>query len=324
MFAPDGQYRIMAPGSNPSMQRDPHLTAVLQALFVTFLWSTSVILVKIGLEDIPALTFAGMRYFLAFLILLPFFIFSNRAKGIGKWGRREWLSLIALGILYYTITQGTMFMALDYLPAVNVSLLLNGTAIVVAVLSIFLLHENPSRRQYTGMIIFFAGVAVFFFPFHFPAGQAIGYVIAGIHLLATSLSSILGRYINRQRRIDPLSVTTISMGIGASLLLGIGLAVEPAPKMNPTNWLMVLFLAVVNTAVAFTIWNKTLQTLSATESTIINNTMLFQIAILAWVFLGESLTMVQIAGLLVAFFGALIVQLQPKKATAGTRSAADG
>lgn len=305
------------------MKRDPHLTAVLQALFVTFLWSTSVILVKIGLKDIPALTFAGMRYFLAFLILLPFFVFSGRVKSMNKWGRREWLSLVALGILYYTLTQGTMFLALNYLPAVNVSLLLNGTAIVVAVLSIFLLHENPTSRQYVGMLIFFAGVAVFFFPFNFPAGEAVGYLITVIHLLATSLSSILGRFINRQRSIDPLSVTTVSMGIGASLLLGIGLASEPAPNMNPANWLIVLFLALVNTAFAFTLWNKTLQTLSATESTIINNTMLFQIAILAWIFLGESLTILQVAGLLVAFFGALIVQLQPGKAAVRSQPSAD-
>lgn len=295
------------------MKRDPHLTAVLQALFVTFLWSTSVILIKIGLQDIPALTFAGMRYFLAFLVLLPFYILSGRNKTVRQLGRREWLLLIALGILYYTITQGTMFLALAYLPAVNVSLLLNGTAVVVVVLSIFLLHENPSRQQFAGMLVFFAGVALFFFPFRFPAGQAIGYLIAGVHLLSTSLSSILGRYINRQKTIDPLTVTTISMGIGASLLLGIGLAAEPAPSMTLNNWLIVIFLAIVNTAVAFTLWNKTLQTLSATESTIINNTMLFQIAILAWIFLDESLTAVQIGGLLVAFGGALIVQLRPRR-----------
>ena len=277
---------------------------------MTFLWSTSVILIKIGLEDIPALTFAGLRYFLAFLVLLPFFLFTDRKKALRELGRREWLSLVALGILYYTITQGTMFLALDYLPAVNVSLLLNGTAVVVAVLSIFLLHESPSRLQAVGMLIFFAGVAVFFFPFALPSGQRIGYLIAAIHLLATSLSSILGRFVNRQKRLDPVTVTTISMGIGASLLLGIGLAVEPAPKMDLNNWLIVIFLAVVNTAFAFTLWNKTLQTLSATESTVINNTMLFQIAILAWLFLGEALSGWQMAGMILAGVGTLIVQLR--------------
>ena len=82
--------------------------------------------------------------------------------------------------------------------------------------------------------------------------------------------------------------------------------------MDLNNWFIVIFLAVINTAVAFTLWNKTLQTLSATESTIINNTMLFQIAILAWLFLDESLTPTQIAGLLVAFLGALTVQMRPR------------
>ena len=298
------------------MKRDAHTTAVLQALFVTLLWSTSFILVKTGLEDIPALTFAGMRYFLAFLVLVPFYLLSGGHKVLGKFGRRQWLALITLGILYYTITQGTMFLALQYLPAVNISLMLNGTAIVVAALSIFLLHENPSRLQIVGMVVFFLGVAVFFFPFRFPAGQAVGYMILAVHVLSTSLSSILGRYVNRERTIEPLTVTTISMGIGSTLLLGLGLASEPAPQMDLNNWIIVIILAVVNTAVAFTLWNKTLQTLSATESTIINNTMLFQIAILAWIFLGESLTAVQIAGLLVAFSGAIVVQLQPGKQTA--------
>jgi drug/metabolite transporter (DMT)-like permease len=49
--------------------RTPRLRAILQALFVTFLWSTSWVLVKIGLEDIPAVTFAGLRYFLAIPLL---------------------------------------------------------------------------------------------------------------------------------------------------------------------------------------------------------------------------------------------------------------
>ena len=45
--------------------------AILLALFVTFLWSTSWILIKIGLKEIPALTFAGLRYLLGFFFLLP-------------------------------------------------------------------------------------------------------------------------------------------------------------------------------------------------------------------------------------------------------------
>jgi len=45
--------------------------AILQALFVTLLWSSSIILIKKYLIDIPPLTFTGIRYMLAFFFLLP-------------------------------------------------------------------------------------------------------------------------------------------------------------------------------------------------------------------------------------------------------------
>jgi len=44
------------------------------------------------------------------------------------------------------------------------------------------------------------------------------------------------------------------------------------------------------------------------ESSIINGTMLIQIAILAWIFLGEGITLQEIFGMAVAAIGAVLVQ----------------
>ena len=66
----------------------------------------------------------------------------------------------------------------------------------------------------------------------------------------------------------------------------------------------------VNTALAFTLWNHTLRTLTAVESSVINNTMLPQIAILAWVFLDEPLNLRQIAGIALVGAGTLVVQMR--------------
>ena len=85
--------------------RSPRLRAILQALLVTTLWSTSWVLVKIGLEDIPAVTFAGLRYFLAFLILIPVFLLSKKVTPLRSLSRSNWLSLAILGFLYYTIAR---------------------------------------------------------------------------------------------------------------------------------------------------------------------------------------------------------------------------
>jgi drug/metabolite transporter (DMT)-like permease len=46
------------------------------------------------------------------------------------------------------------------------------------------------------------------------------------------------------------------------------------------------------------------------ESSIINNTMLFQIALLAWIFLDETLTWQQFTGILLAAAGTILVQIR--------------
>ena len=44
-----------------SIKKESHLKTILQALLVTFLWSTSFVIIKKGLLEIPPLSFAGMR-----------------------------------------------------------------------------------------------------------------------------------------------------------------------------------------------------------------------------------------------------------------------
>lgn len=87
----------------------------------------------------------------------------------------------------------------------------------------------------------------------------------------------------------------------------IGIIIEEMPHLDLLSWGIIVWLAAVNTAFAFTLWNHTLRTLSATESSIINNTMLFQIALLAWVFLSERMTTKEIIGMIIAGSGAIIV-----------------
>ena len=296
--------------------RSASLTAVLQALLVTFLWSTSWVLIKIGLEDIPALTFAGLRYFLAFLILIPVYRFNKRATPLRSLSRRSWLALALLGLLYYAIAQGTQFLALSYLPAINFSLLLNFSALIVAFLGIVLLREFPTRLQWAGALLFIGGVLVYFYPLGIEAALLVGYAIAIVHILTNSFSGVLGRGINRLGTIHPLTVTVVSMGVGSVVLLAIGLLTEPWPSLSWRSWAIILWLAVVNTAFAFTLWNHTLRTLTAMESSIINNTMLIQITLLAWIFLGETLTWLQVGGLLLAAIGVLLVQIRPQNRAA--------
>jgi drug/metabolite transporter (DMT)-like permease len=285
------------------------LRAILQALLVTFLWSTSWVLIKFALTEIPPLTFAGLRYTLAFFILLPGL--WNHKTAIRGLSGKQWAKLAALGFTFYTLTQGGQFLTLNHLEAITFSLLLNFTTVLVAFFGVFTLREVPNPWQWAGILFFLIGVLVYFYPVFVPTGQALGLILAGITVCANAAASVLGRSVNRGNTIPPVAVTVISMGIGAILLLGTGLAVQGLPPLSWSSWAVIGWLAVVNTALAFTLWNITLRTLSAVESSIINNTMLIQIAVLAWLFLGEALTLVNVIGLCLAMVGVLIVQIAP-------------
>lgn len=296
-----------------SDSRFSHVIVVLQALLVTFLWSTSFILIKLGLAELPPITFAGLRYMLAFLCFIPFLLKKNYLDEIRRLTSKQWRALFLLGVVFYTFTQGAQFLGLSLLPAVSVSLMLNFTPLVVAIMAIPLLNEKPSVLQWTGALVFIIGVFFYFFPISISGDQGLGLLVMSIGVMANALASILGRKVNRNKDISPIVVTSISMGVGAIILLIIGLSTTGIPDVSPRSWLFLFILAVVNTAFAFTLWNHTLRSLAAIESSIINSTMLMQIAILAWVFIDEKITPQEGIGMVIATIGAALVQIKLNK-----------
>lgn len=289
--------------------------AILQALLVTFLWSTSWVLIKIGLQvNLPALTFAGLRYTLAFLCLTPLVLLNRQYRAtLRHLPRATWELLILLGVVYYALTQGSQFVGLSLLPAATVNLLLNLTSLVVGLMNVRKGQEIPTRGQWLAMGLSAVGVAIYFLPLTLPPGAWLGLAVASIGVLTNAWGSVLGRQVNQVAHLPPLLVTFVSMGVGALLLLIVGGATQGFGTLELRQWVIIGWLALVNTAFAFTLWNRTLQTLTAVESSMINSLMLPQITILAWVFLGEGLNGRQIAGLVLVGLGVMLVQvLRPR------------
>jgi drug/metabolite transporter (DMT)-like permease len=291
--------------------------AVLQALLVTFLWSTSWVLIKIGLDDLDLrpLSFAGLRYALAAAILLPFGIRAmRRAHATAPFsGGLAWRVAI-YGLLFVAVAQGAQFAALAVLPATAVSLILASIPMWVAIVALLEGAERPTAAQLSGIGMLTVGALLYFGPFEIEAGAVIGLAAAGVCAAAATASSVMGRNLARDvigRLGGPIGLTASSMAVGAVILLAIGLALEGWPRLDLVGWLIVGWLALVNTAFAFTLWNHTLRTLTAVESSVVNNTMTIQIAVLAIVFLGERLGPLQLVGLLLAAVGAAVVQLAP-------------
>ena len=287
-----------------------HWGAVLQAFFVTFLWSTSFIIIKFGLLEIPPVIFAGLRYTIASLILLGATLLMPKQRAALRTLNRKWWGLLGLyGLIYYTITMGTQFIGLALLPAIMVSFILNFTTIFVLLFGFVWLQERPNLKQLILIGVALIGTSFYFFPFDFPLTALFGILIVILSLIANSFSAIIGRAINRQREYPPLLVTAISMTIGTVFLLIGGIIIDGLPLLTPLGLITILWLAIVNTALTFTLWNHAMQHLRALEITIINSTMLAQVAILALVFLGELPTLFDWIGIILLMVAAMLIQV---------------
>lgn len=288
--------------------------ASLQALFVTVLWSSSWVIIKFGLAEIPPLIFAGLRYTIASIILLAIIGTKKTSrKAIKGRSKKWWGSLLVYGSIFIAATQGTQFLALDYLPAITLSLLLNMTPAIVLILAIPLLKETPSPMEFFFILISIIGVLVYFYPLDFVGVSIFGLIIGLASLLFNSISAILGRAINRLKDTPAIIVTGISMSVGSCLLLLIGFSTENYTPLSLVSWFYILWLAIINTALAFTLWNGAMQELRAIDTTLINSTMMPQIVLLSIVFLGEFPDLLGWIGLILLAIGITAVQILQTK-----------
>ncbi|MCJ7779930.1 MAG: DMT family transporter [Acidimicrobiia bacterium] len=304
-----------------SDERTPsHLGAIGIALFVTVLWSSSWVLIRWGLdgEGLRPISFAALRYGLAALLVIAWMLVREPGAGstIRHMGRPMILRIVALGVLMYALTQGAQFVAIANQPAATTSLVLSWSPLLVAGLAAVSLSEIPARRQIAGAVLVVVGAWAYF------AGNLgftrVGMAAAFVGLGAGVAASVLGRAINRTRHLSPVIVTALSMTIGSAILVVVGFAAEGVPDVSAKAWLIIVWLAVVNGAFAFTLWNRSLQRLSAVESAGINNTMLIQIAALAWLFLDETPGIAEVAGIALVSIGVFLIQLSGAKIGRGT------
>jgi drug/metabolite transporter (DMT)-like permease len=280
------------------------LGALLEALLVTFLWSTSYILTKIGLTEISPLLLVSLRYMVASLVLVPAAVLRGEHRALD---RRTALKLVFLGVTGYSVAQGLQCLGLYHLPAVTVTFILNFTPVIVLVLGLVFLKTPPTPRQVAGIALVIAGAYIYFGGV--PADSLTGVAITLVSGLGWAAYLVAGRAFFKPGDIGSLGLSAFAMGVGTVFIAGSAWVYEGFTALSPGGWAIVLWLGVVNTAAAFFMWNHALQRVEAFEISILQNTMLIQIAVLSVIFLGETLTAMKLLGMAAVLVGVLIVQL---------------
>ncbi len=295
---------------NSRKKASPRFLALLETLLVTILWASSFVLVKLALKEVGPLTTAGLRYFIAFLVLTPFLLHRRIAMRLVK--PRTWLVLLLIGLSAYTIGNGAFFWGLKYLPATTTSFLMSVNPILILLAGIWWLKEVPTRIQMIGVVVCLAGSVLFFFN-GLKADEPLGLLITVVGLLGFALFGILSRAVARERQVDTLTLTAVPLGFGGGLLLILALIFEGVPHVSLRVGGILLWLALANTAVAYMLYNHSLRILTALEMNVMLNLSPLGTALLAWLLLGEKVTILQLVGMVVLIVGVVLVQQRTRR-----------
>lgn len=304
----------------PSLAR-----AVLYAVVTSLLWAMAIVLVKVGLEGIPRLTFASLRYLTGAAALV---IWRGLCTGspVPRAERSSWRWLIALGVLLYGIVPAAQFVSLDMVDAITFNFVFQaGIPLTTALLAGLYLKEATSRWEWLGIAVLIAGMFLFY-----PAvprnGELVGILLAVVAAAGVGGSNSLQRQVMRGGTITALDAAVIPMIMGSVGLFAVARLVEPFPQLGGEQMLLILVLGVVNTALAFTLWHLAMRTLNALHAGIIASAQVFEVPVFAFFILSETMSAGRIAGSLLVLGGILLVHLSKAasaRSAAGTAAGSD-
>ena len=164
-------------------------TAAAPAVFV-LLWSTGFIAAKAGLPYAEPLTFLAWRFALVIAVMLPVALIMR-----ARWpGRVEAGHIAFVGLLMHGAYLGGVFSAIHHgLPAGLAVLIVGLQPVLTATIVGPLLGERVTPRQWLGLTLGFAGVAVVLFERYgfgsggFDAGAVVLAVMALIGITAGTI-----------------------------------------------------------------------------------------------------------------------------------------
>jgi drug/metabolite transporter (DMT)-like permease len=208
-----------------------------------------------------------------------------------------------MGILGFSLGNTVLYIGLKTLPATTTSFLMNGIPIATVILGLITLREMPGWLQWVGILLAIIGGLVFFGgKIEIIQMKAVGLSLLGVVLI--SIYGLIARSLTRSGRIDAVSLSAFPMGFGSIFLIAFS---WPFPTLSWRIIGILVWLTLINSAIAFVIWNHALKYMQAFEISITANLMPIGTALLAPIILGEPVSRMAWLGMIISLIGVVLV-----------------
>lgn len=274
------------------------LLLLLTTALAPILWGSTYIVTSELLPPNSPLMAALIRALPAGILLIM--ITRTIPKG-HWWWRIALLGFFNIGFFFYCL-----FYAATYLPGGMAALVMSSQALMVIVLSRFLLKSIFTFQHVLAGIIGITGIGFLVLNSHANLNQT-GIFVALMGTLSMALGVVLTKKWGRPEEMSLLGFTGWQLLFGGLMLAPIALTVEGIPNhISLTNVLGYLYLGIIGAIVGYFLWFRGIEKLPAISISFLGFLSSVSACVLGYIFLQQAFTPSQLIGAL-AIFSSIIL-----------------
>lgn len=256
---------------------------------LTLIWGSTWAAIRVAVRGVPPLTGVALRFALAGVLLLLVATVQRVPLGRAPYERRLWMTN---ALLTFAGSYGIVFWAEQWVPSGLSSVLFATFPLWTVLLAPLLLPgERIGWRAAAGVALGFLGVAVIFSRDLMLGGDRV-VVAAAVFLLAPLLSAVANLLTKRYGAgVHPLSLTALPMLLGALVVAPVAVGTEDLRRatFDRASLVALVYLAVVGSALAFTVYYWLLRRITVVASSMVTYTAPVVAVAIGAVFLDERL-----------------------------------
>lgn len=231
---------------------------IFLAICVMAAWGVNFVIIRVGLDNFPAILLSALRFGLAGLPLI--FIWKTRPAPL------LWIVTIALSLGIFKFSL--LFIGMDLGAGAGLSsLTLQMQAFFTVLLAFFLLEERPTRRQLGGMMLAFIGLG---FILYDQGGQQSAFIGIAFVIMAAFFWALSNLAMKKAQSTNPLHLIIWVSAFSSPVLFAISWAYEGEEmilhafeNISLSGMGSVIYLAFIATLAGFGIWAHLLKTYDA-------------------------------------------------------------
>ena len=297
-----------------TLLRSPILALSLAALF----WSGSFVVARALRDDVDPVVLTFFRWLISLLVFAPF-VWREFASNLHV-VLREWRLIVGLGVTGIALFGSLVYLALQHTSATNALLTFSLSPVVILLGASLTGGERATSRQLSGVLVSMAGAAVLITHGDLATLRSTGLNIGDLWMLAAVAVWAAYSLLLRRRPADLSQMLALVSSIAAGLPMLLSLMLLTASGSAFSLSTSVVFgtgyIAIFGSVLGFLFWSYGVAELGPGRAGQFVHLMPVFGAALAFVFLGEPLSMAQILGAGLVLSG--IVLIERKSAALGT------